>query len=186
VSQDAWELVTNERAHAQRDAGGLVDVLIANVQRALSTGRSMGTRFINLEHFVLEHGYHWTIDTDLPLPSGISPGVRGECHANATKLATEHEHLVYVEGYVLHTGLPIRHAWVQLPNGRAVDATFAELHHVKVAEYFGVPFHTDYLLDTSLRAGAFLSLIDDWKAGWPLLSTSAEDLAGVLWAPAAA
>lgn len=143
----------------------------------------MGTRYVNLEHFVLEHGYYWQLDTKRPLPKGFPPGERGQCHANAMKLASEHGHVTYVEGYVLSKVMPIRHGWVQLPSGEAVDTTFAGVEHVGVAEYFGVPFKTLYVLNTTLKASAYLSLIDNWEARWPLLSASAEELAEILWVP---
>ncbi|HBP17401.1 MAG TPA: hypothetical protein DEA08_06375 [Planctomycetes bacterium] len=161
----------------------MVDALAESVQAAIDSGRRMGSECVNLEHFVLQHGHHWTIDTTQPLPRGFPPGERGQCHANATRLVTQHEDLVYVEGYVLHTSLPIRHAWVQLPGGDAVDTTFAGLEHLSTLEYFGVPFQTDFLLMTSLKAGEFMSLIDDYPARWPLLSASSAELAEALWSP---
>jgi hypothetical protein len=183
VSQDAWDLVSNERARARRGAGGLVDALVASVQGALTSDLRMGTRFINLEHFALEHGYHWKLDTKRPLPKGFRAGKPGQCHANAANLATKHADVVYVEGFVLSGVMPIRHAWIQLPSGEAVDTTFAGLEHVQVAEYFGVPFKTDFVLKKTLEAGAYLTLLDNWQDRWPLLSASEEELVEMLWVP---
>lgn len=186
MSQDAWDIVTNERAKARRGDGGLVDALVDAVQGALSTGRHMGTECINLEHFALQHGYYWKLDTTLPLPRELPFGGRGDCHANATKIATDHEDILYVEGFAFSSVVPIRHAWNQLPGGEAIDTTFAGLEHVGVAEYFGVPFLTEHVLVKSIKERAFVSLIDDWQAGWPLLSASAEELADIIWTPASA
>ena len=50
--------------------------------------------------------------------------------------------------------------------GRAIDTTWDE----PGIAYAGVPFNKSYIRRTCWRNGAFISVIDDWQNGYPLLN----------------
>lgn len=106
-----------------------------------------------LYRFMLEHGSAFTPD------DGTLAGPRGEqgqCYMNATHLAQNDRNLRYVEGQVSCHGVPIDHAWcVDVNTGRIVDPTLASENPARIKEYFGVPFQTDYVIKTILRAGYY-------------------------------
>lgn len=187
MSEEAWALVSNERALERRGAGGIVDDLVEQLAQGLALGTSIGT-FVNMPHFALEHGYYWKLDPSV-LPNGLGPQPLGECHISAQKLACNAEGIsylqgaLYVEGYVSNPVIPILHGWNLLADGSAVDVTFASNAPGGIREYFGVPFTTRYVLETILKAEANLSLIDNWEASWPLLSATAEELEGIICRP---
>ncbi len=115
-----------------------------------------------------------------------------ECYANAQKLVLDADYTVgwkhklhYVEGYVVRTGLgiPIHHGWAVL-DGKVIDMTMRLTQprsHGRFRDrvigsyndrvYFGVTFDTAYLRQRVAKNGGYVSLIDDWQAGWPLLKT---------------
>jgi hypothetical protein len=109
-----------------------------------------------LSRFILEHGSAFTPDADTLAGPRDTPG---QCYMNATHLAQRNHHLRYVEGQVLCHGVPIDHAWcVDVNTGRIIDTTLradSTAHAARITEYFGVPFETDYLRRTTIRAGYY-------------------------------
>ena len=73
-----------------------------------------------------------------------SRGRRGQCFANAARLALRDDRFTYVEGYAtLADGAPyLDHAWVVDSAGQVTDPTWT---FVPNRFYFGVPLRTDAL-----------------------------------------
>ena len=88
----------------------------------------------------------------------------------------------YAEGFIMHTfkvPMPVAHAWVSL-NGKVVDTTLRpdrDNRHERVTgiipeewQYMGVELEPERSLH-ALHHGHVISLLDDWKCGWPLLQS---------------
>jgi len=83
--------------------------------------------------------------------------------------------VAYVEGFVIYAAVPvpIAHAWLTPTTGARA---FADAYEVtirpeqgEVLVYWGVALRGTYLAERTLVRGAYAPLIDDWRAGWPLL-----------------
>ena len=118
--------------------------------------------------FVLRYGF---LFTPTARPKKIQKGTPEECFANAAKLVTAHSELVYCEGYALNakSGFPIKHAWVTDGSGHAIDNTWTN-----GVAYAGVPLTRAYVLIAMLKYKVFVSMIDDWEHGHPLLRDLAD------------
>ena len=116
------------------------------------------------ERFVLDYG--WLYEPT-PVPPGIQPGTKNECHANAARLYSENNTFVYCEGFALlkSGATPRIHAWVTDGHGAAIDNTWPQ----PGVAYAGVPFKTIFVTLTTLKNQAFISLIDDYMNDYPLL-----------------
>lgn len=110
--------------------------------------------------FVLRYGRDYQIDRN------SFAGPRGQpkmCFMNATLLALRDHSLTYVEGFVSVRGIPISHAWCA-KGDHVIDPTLVlesagDKHCYD--EYFGVPFHTEYLIKATLRNGVY-GLLDEF------------------------
>lgn len=112
-----------------------------------------------------------------------------QCFANAARivLADPSFELEYWEGIAQGSVIPCPHAWVCI-NGKVVDLTWRlregetralpedhEFHDRIVGvipegrAYRGIGFDREYLYERVSDTGYYMSLIDDYKAGWPLL-----------------
>lgn len=79
-----------------------------------------------------------------PLPAGMQVGSKGQCYRNAGERALESERWGYAEGFAtLSVPVPVHHAWLVDPEGRAVDPTWG---YVPEAQYFGVVLSTEALM----------------------------------------
>ncbi len=116
--------------------------------------------------FVIDYG-HWFKPT--PLPIAIDHGDEQQCFMNALDALEYDNSLIYVEGFALSSGssLPIHHAWITDGSGRALDNTWVD----PGVAYAGVPFRTEFLIETILKNEAILSLLDDWQNNWPILGS---------------
>ena len=114
-----------------------------------------------------------------------------QCFSNAARLvfADESLELVYCEGVAQGSVMPVDHAWVTI-NDKVVDLTWRTLDgegprglpkdhpfHDRIVgwipdgrAYMGVGFDSIYLQKRVSATKTFLSLIDDYQAGWPLLN----------------
>ncbi len=104
------------------------------------------------------------------------------CYYNAQRLMSlgREAGLVYVEGYVLGTGLPpFLHGWVTI-NGKVIDPTvvvridqqepFVVMGTFSNRAYWGVALDRKYVMDRSGGDGPFVGILDtDWQRGFPLL-----------------
>ena len=91
------------------------------------------------------------------------------CFHNAQKIlfADESERLTYVEGF----GGRIHHGWLAIGR-KVIDPTWGS----RDVEYFGVRFSRDVVKASTSPQCA--SLLDDWQAGWPILSTPSDGWPG--------
>lgn len=96
--------------------------------------------------FMLAHGVAYRVG---PHSYSLPRGAPHACYANAGALALERPDLTYVEGKILVCGLPLDHAWCIDATEVVIETTVRDPDHV--AEFFGVPFRTDYLLKAVLR-----------------------------------
>ena len=115
--------------------------------------------------FVLQHGWWYE---PCEVPEGIEQGTEQECHKNAQLLANDRDLLTYCEGFALaHSGsLMVIHGWATDGTGRAIDITWPQ----PGIAYAGVPFKKSLIRRTCLKNSAFISVIDDWQNGYPLLN----------------
>jgi hypothetical protein len=108
-----------------------------------------------------------TAGREYPFTPGSFAGARGtpkECYSNAAHLAIWNSRLTYVEGLV-HTIMPIEHAWCIDEDGTVVDPTLDLTGRVgEIHAYWGVPFRTDYL-KRALRANGVYGLLDIFYSG---------------------
>ena len=125
--------------------------------------KMVGEHFDNkLYQFIFKNGMDCQFD---PARSfDISPGVKQECYRNATLTALETSHLTFVEGYVTIYGVPISHAWLVDRTGLVFEPTLRPDDSVdRIAEYFGVPFKTEYVLK-ALKKNKVYGLLDPWHS----------------------
>lgn len=115
-----------------------------------------------MERFVLEHGHAFDPS---PLPARFGRPLRnGRCFINSIRATLTHG-LTYVEGYACGI-IPVLHAWCIDGDGVVLDFTWGE----EIAQsYFGVPVSTPFLYDYTIKHPESGSVIDNWRAGWPML-----------------
>ena len=130
-------------------------------EKPTSAAKDRFTRTLGL--FVIDYGW-WYVPS--PLPDGIESGTAQQCHKNAQILSTEHDGLIYCEGFALSKDGLTRtlHSWVTDGQGRAIDNTWKE----PGVAYAGVPFKDLFVTMTNLKNKASISLLDDWQNGYPL------------------
>ena len=117
----------------------------------------------SFQDFILEYGWWYE---PVAVPNGIASGTQQECFTNAAELALPDGSLIYCEGYALFKPgmLPTLHAWVTDGQGKAIDNTWP----TPGVAYAGVPFTWDFVMMTTAKNHAFVSLLDDWQNKWPL------------------
>ena len=114
------------------------------------------------ERFVLKHGYEFS--EVIELPTHVRRGENQMCFGNAALEAIAFpDEFIYTEGYAYIEGIPltILHGWLTDRQGRVVDPTWGT---DKKVDYYGVLVKHKYV-----RSRMGLSVIDDWRHGWPLL-----------------
>lgn len=91
--------------------------------------------------------------TGCALPEGFIRGTAKQCYRNSYNLAISLG-LTYVEGIAIHEahGVPLQHAWCVDDQGRVYDVTWDT---PEKAQYFGIPFSTNYVLEVSLETGVY-------------------------------
>ncbi len=116
----------------------------------------------SLQGFIFEYGWWYAPVT---VSEEIAAGTRKQCFTNAAELALPDCSLVYCEGYaVFKTGHPTLHTWVTDDKGNAIDNTWP----TPGIAYAGVPFTWEFVMATTKKNHAFLSLLEDWQNKWPL------------------
>lgn len=113
--------------------------------------------------FVLDYGWWYVPHSEHPL----SMGPLQQCVGNAARASASDDGLIYCEGFALFkkSSNPVRHAWVTDGSGRAFDVTWSP----PGVAYAGVPFKSFFVTMNAVKRRAFVTLLDDWEAGWPLL-----------------
>lgn len=103
-------------------------------------------RYKGMADAILKHGLYQ--ETIPPVPDWLHTGERGFCYQNATRSATNHVNLRYVEGYAMFHGIPLAHAWVyDVVAGKYYDPTWKD----EGTEYYGVVFDTEFILSFAFR-----------------------------------
>ena len=100
--------------------------------------------------FMLDYGKDYALG---PESFAGRRGEQGQCYMNASHLAFNSQFssrpLTYVEGQISVCGVPIDHAWCVNADGIVIDPTLRS--SADVGNFFGVPFHTDYVRKAILR-----------------------------------
>ena len=110
--------------------------------------------------FMLKYGRDYSISAHTYL------GPREEtsaCFMNATHRAVWDSRLTYVEGYITCHGVPIQHAWLVDAEGFVIDPTL-ENDDGRIANYYGVPFITEYV-KRACKANNVYGVLDYFYAG---------------------
>lgn len=141
-----------------RNQSALLDFL--HRSNAMSVANPLFKR--SFQDFVLEYGWWYEL---VSVPVKIAAGTRKQCFTNAAELALPDGSLIYCEGYaIFKTGNPTLHAWVTDGKGNAIDNTW----QTPGVAYAGVPFTWGFVMMTTAKNHAFVSLLDDWQNKWPL------------------
>lgn len=146
---------------------------MSNIRLYLRTlNRVMGTPpngMFSHASFMLEYGREWKADL-----SSLHGDMRqGACFSNATLKMSDNQSLTYVEGYAVHCGLPLEHAWCVDENGKVIDPTWKPTYVNGNAvpegaiEYFGIPFKRKYVLGTIITRG-YYGVLDNPQENFPL------------------
>ena len=151
-----------------------VDQLIEYMRMLDMTKRTMYTKATlvhTLESFLLDHGRQWT---PARRPRGLRKQPDKLCFMNSQRHVLTHQQLCgdddlealwYCEGFALGV-IPIHHAWLVDRSGTVLDLTWDEPDK---ATYWGVAFNTSYLRTKVIETERWLSLLDNYEQGWPLL-----------------
>lgn len=136
---------------------------LSNVRAIQRQATGNEFRYGSVEDLLLREGINMPYQA---LPETIRHGAPRFCFHNARKLVCDfHPRYLYVEGYACGI-VPVLHAWCyDLETGCAVDPTWEQ---ETCQLYVGVPILTRYLIEHDLKS-KHASILDDWKAGWPLL-----------------
>ena len=119
-----------------------------------------------LQEFVIEYGWWYE---PVKVPNGIVMGTPTRCFKNSFDLILEPgSPLIYCEGYALDQieSQPMRHAWVTDGKGNAIDNTWKS----QGLAYVGIPFKTDFVVETAMARGGMISLINDWGNHFSLIN----------------
>lgn len=116
-----------------------------------------------MEDFVLQEGREFIA---AKRPKGVRKQRDKLCYQNSLHLMLSNLELIYVEGYAIHLGIPVHHAWCVTPDGVVVDPTWK---HPEKGVYIGVPFAWDYISHVITTTGTY-GVMENWKEDWPLLS----------------
>ena len=111
--------------------------------------------------FMLQYGRDYTISAHTYIGPREEPGA---CFMNATHRAVFDSRLTYVEGYITCHGVPIQHAWCVDAEGFVIDPTIKDNDDGRIANYFGVPFLTEYV-KKACKANGIYGVLDYFYAG---------------------
>jgi hypothetical protein len=91
---------------------------------------------------VAQYGEPCPINSERSLNAGYSLDTKKTCYKNAFQLVESNPEYTYVEGLAVpqFIGMPFEHAWAVDAQGFVVDTTWED-----GVEYFGIPFHTDFV-----------------------------------------
>lgn len=115
-----------------------------------------------LAEYVAKNGCIWT---PAPLPRDIKRGAIKQCFRNALELSLKKGK--YVEGFAFSSPnlpIPVHHAWCACGD-TVIDNTW---RNVGVA-YLGIAYEPNWVVKQLANDAGQCSLLDNWKAGWPLL-----------------
>lgn len=134
-------------------------VLMEHEIRERDTSANLSMKHRSPHDLLLQHG---TLrQASLGLPDWCPPMRLGDCFANAHNLALNNPNLTYVEGLAQATIMPTWHAWLEGPDGRIIDPTWASLDGPEWSDpfsYLGIRFDTDFVARRSTETGFFSML----------------------------
>jgi hypothetical protein len=120
--------------------------------------------------FLLKNGMAFNPPTSKENKYGIARGKLGECYSTHTiALFSNHESLIYCEGYAVSKKLPIpiAHAWLCDHSGNVVDLTSSPCD-----EYFGIPFNHKYVRQSCVEIKYYGILENDYRRKRSILKTT--------------
>lgn len=123
--------------------------------------------YTSFSDFVLKHGVFFDLAPEIP--KGLRRGKLGRCFGNSGEVISSSVDApyIYVEGYALNV-IPVLHAWLTTPETRqAIDLTWPEGKRHERA-YFGIPFQSDFVLETAYARKVW-GVLDDTHRKWPVL-----------------
>lgn len=141
-----------------------------------------GFRFGSFDGLVAECGRAMR---PLQKPDRLAWGTPRYCFHNVHKIVARSKRWLYAEGMAATDRMPFPflHAWL-------VDAETGTAHEVTIPDvlplaYVGFVFTREYSVSAYRRGSreGVVSLIDAWKARWPLLRMSPEELSAITLNP---
>lgn len=135
---------------------------MARMHEQHHNGRPYFFRYHGYEHYVLERGRFYE---SMPRPKKYRRGTPRYCFNNALSLVIKHPELTYVEGYASGAVIPVQHAWVVGPDGKAMEITWEEPGD----SYYGVEFSREDLIRVIAHTKLAGIMPGDYRFGFPLL-----------------
>lgn len=125
-------------------------------------------RFQSYQAMLLEQGVLRQQDFFVPDEPVLIEAEVQQCYRNCYNAVFElGEGWTYCEGLAQTSMLLVRHAWLEDPEGRIVDPTWAHLNHEAfgraVPVYYGVRFDTAFLLEHSARTDWCSMFFAEWE-----------------------
>ncbi len=159
VERLAAQVVTASRRASELTEGDDDEDLVSFVSYLSTTCEWMASNGRELKGWAYRNYYDLVLDLSagarrapLVLPEWLEPMEPQQCFANCYALAFElPDEVTYVEGYALHSLIPVHHAWLELADGTIVDPTWVNLidDGPDSALYMGVRIHRRLLLRLS-------------------------------------
>lgn len=171
--EDAIQQITNPEVHMYLDTP-IVQTMLMMMRGSPKIGDYYG-----VYHFLLEHGRYFVNEQ-----RDVQYGPKQQCYFTSQNDIVMNPNLLYVEGCVVATPrlpVPIGHGWNITRDGSVIDRTLRET----TAEYWGVVFMRDYVIDGLVGRNAAIALIDNWREDFPLLRDEElrRDALHYEWAP---
>ena len=155
------------------------------MHKHFASGRPLpqGFNYNSMHDFVLDRGRTYPSEALTPAEQNVLKAAVGrrtfakkECFYNAHMLVMQDmtDTLVYTEGWAFGGLVSVHHGWVTL-NGKVVDVTWDKEGQPIMGtlpegwEYYGVEFDKDAILGRMARTGRAMSVIDDYREGFPVL-----------------
>jgi hypothetical protein len=101
----------------------------------------------SVEGFLLKNGKDYFVNAQTYAGARDTPKM---CYMNATLAVLNNNDRTYVEGYITTHGVPIQHAWTVDKAGQVYDSTINPKNG-RIASYFGIPFSSKYVLESSVK-----------------------------------
>jgi hypothetical protein len=138
---------------------------MAALKRSLHVPESF--HYSSAEELLLSEGRMWR---GRDLPAGIPRGLPRNCFLNCLELARLRPELTYVEGYATSV-IPVHHAWLIDAAGEVVEPTWPADRRYPLSQsaYFGIPFPLELVEAQMHERRNFLSVLDNFEDGHPLL-----------------
>ena len=126
--------------------------------------------YTSVHDFVLKEGKSYNVQDYLPSDMPRKP--LGECFKNVFEIIMFDfkGQYTYVEGFAFRAVLPLAHAWLVDKDGKAWDPTWYDDTREGGLAYYGCEFPAWYVREMILKEETYISMIDNWMGGFPLLT----------------